>query len=422
MLGHCSYVFIHPIAKALKSRGNYSVSAINLNQPGSDLSKADLTPFEQLFPEPSLADLQVDIVVDDATGEIVATDAGGAEVTRFDPKPFSDRHDLSDLNEVVAEDLIARKYAELMQGFDIYQLHYMDRRWLCAFRYLPKNAKTVVTIMGSDLLRDAGVPIYKRQLAALERADLITTHSLETAEILQSKYGRHLKPKIRYHIFGGDPALRDRIDTERKGNGRQAFCERHNLPPERLIVCAGYNASPGQQHREVLAALERLPADRRRRLSVVLPLGYNGNPEYVASLTQDIRKVDLDITILASYLDDDELAQLRVASDVLVQVQISDAFSSSTRETMYAGNIVITGAWLPYGTLRRRGVYFREVERLDEITDHMGEILDSYARERERAAGNPEKVRYLFDPDVTTQTWVDVYDELMSSERIAGAA
>lgn len=178
MLGHCTYIFIHLIAKALKSRGNYSISAINLNRPGSDLSDADLTPFDGLFPEPSLADLQVDIVVDQETGEIVVNDAGGAEVTRFDPKPYSDRHDLSDLNEVVAEDLIARQYAELMQGYDIYQLHYMDRRWSSALRYLPSDAKTVASVcVGggkaiSRLVFLVQLLSHCRQLASLEVNDL----------------------------------------------------------------------------------------------------------------------------------------------------------------------------------------------------------------------------------------------------------
>ncbi len=60
------------------------------------------------------------------------------------------------------------------------------------------------------------------------------------------------------------------------------------------------------------------------------------------------------------------------------------------RPTMSAGNIVITGAWLPYGSLRRRDAYYHEVKLVDEVTDPMGEILDSYAREQEREAGNPE--------------------------------
>ncbi len=50
----------------------------------------------------------------------------------------------------------------------------------------------------------------------------------------------------------------------------------------------------------------------------------------------------------------------------MIQLQATDSFSSSMRETLYAGNIVITGDWLPYGTLDEKGVFMLKVSSVEE--------------------------------------------------------
>lgn len=126
--------------------------------------------------------------------------AGGVDVLRT--------RSMSPLRSAVRRQMYDRCYARLLpslvSGYSIYHWHCMHWDRLPAIRVLPKKAKLILTIWGSDLLRSAGVDAYRAQLAACERASLITVGSVEMREILLAKFGRSLSAKIRLATYGAD--------------------------------------------------------------------------------------------------------------------------------------------------------------------------------------------------------------------------
>ncbi|WP_143752349.1 hypothetical protein [Marinobacter guineae] len=136
---------------------------------------------------------------------------------------------------------------------------------------------------------------------------------------------------------------------------------------ERKKVMIGTNASPNQQHLKLIEVLDS-HCELLNDFEFVFHMSYGDrrNRELVKTRLRDANfksKVD------ESFYTGAELAQFRLKTDILVQLQENDALSGAMQETIYAGGVVITGSWLPYDLLRDRGISWIEVDTLNDLSD-----------------------------------------------------
>lgn len=93
---------------------------------------------------------------------------------------------------------------------------------------------------------------------------------------------------------------------------------------------------------------------------------------------------------LMTTLGGQRLADFRLDTDILIQVQKTDAMSGAMLESLYAGAKIITGAWLPYGDLRSLGVDWVEVCEIEDIKYQLPKIINKeidIQKNREIVAG-----------------------------------
>ena len=298
----------------------------------------------------------------------------------------------------------------LIAGFDVYHHHSLEPARLCLLSVLPRGRedRSVGLGLGPDAHRRHSD--YVDQLAACNRADVITVTSLEIREILLSKFGRHLAPKVRLALLG--VTLLDEVDRCR--GQRAAFLESCGLPEDCITVCIGNNANRGNQHIEVLQQLARLEPSHARRVSVLFPLSHRPHATYVAELRAAAATVPVRSVFFDRRMTNREVAGLRCGTDVLIHVPISDAFSAAMLESIYAGSLVIAGAWLPYSRLRAARIHFHELHQLDDLPGLLARVIDSIDEERRNAMSNPPRIRELVHPTRTVDAWVAIYDELVA--------
>jgi hypothetical protein len=129
-------------------------------------------------------------------------------------------------------------------------------------------------------------------------------------------------------------------------------------------------------------------------------------------VARTVEQTGLDARIVREFMSGDELGLFRLCSDIMINVQEVDAFSGSMCETLYAGNAMIAGAWLPYGELRRAGVHYHEVPTIADIPATLTRVLDAYPAERARASGNRDKIRRMVSWEHNAESWLNVYREL----------
>lgn len=301
----------------------------------------------------------------------------------------------------------ARELPTLVRPYDVCQWMCFEPYRLPALGCFPHESKVIMAVFGSDLLRTSGVEAYSIQLQACERAARIVVPSIEMREIFLTKFGRRFSEKMRL-AFLGTPML-DEVDRARGDTA--AFRDRYRLPSDKIVVCVGNNGSRSNQHLAILAALAELPPRHRDRIVAVLPMTYGAEGTYLRAVREAADRSGVEFRLLDNPMSDADTARLRVCTDVLVLVPISDLFSAGLAETLYAGGVVITGAWLSYGFLRRRGIHYHEVEDSSEITANLARVLGNIAEEKEKSAANAACIRDLKSWDRVIHGWARIYEE-----------
>jgi hypothetical protein len=82
-------------------------------------------------------------------------------------------------------------------------------------------------------------------------------------------------------------------------------------------------------------------------------------------------------------------------------------------EALYAGSVVITGAWLPYSRLRLNGVPYHEIAGPSDVGEKIRSILPVLEAEKRRAMNAAPIIRRLMSWEEVRKTWKDVYNELL---------
>lgn len=272
------------------------------------------------------------------------------------------------------------------------------------FRLL--GIKPIVTVFGSDLLRISGR--RKRLLTGfLRNIKLITFANPELRDEICTFYGIN-RGLSRICRFGLSPL--DLIKVL-KPNSKETLRSEIGLPKDKVIVCVGNNSNSNQQHLKILSSLAgnlELQAIAEK-LHFVFPLTYGNEIKYKERLIDTLKQFPFSQTTLTEFLDDIDNARLRLSSDIMIQLQANDQLSGAMQEHLFAGNVVITGAWLPYQVFRSKGIFFREILEVANIGDDLVYCLNNLAREKQKCIGNDELIYSMSGWENTITDWVNVY-------------
>lgn len=252
--------------------------------------------------------------------------------------------------------------------FDAVHNHYLSQRDLALGRAMKRRfpgARWISSFWGSDLLR--ATPGQLRKMAPPLRAcDTITVITEPHVQRILEYFGAACADKTAVCDFGVD--LYDDIDRIRPMTDKAACKAHFGLPPDRPLICLGYNASPPHRHLELLQALSTLPPDTLAGWSVCLQMTYGNTDEgYFTSVRNAAAKLPCRSLILTEFMNGEESAYLRLAADAFVLAMPTDAFSSSLQEYLYAGARVLCGEWLSYPQLDALGIHMIRFQSIGQV-------------------------------------------------------
>lgn len=182
------------------------------------------------------------------------------------------------------------------------------------------------------------------------------------------------------------------------------------IPNDSFLVTIGYNANIGQQHLGVLKSINDYSSRLPENLYLLLPLTYGGPQNYKSSLKSWLEDSGLRYKLFSKFMPDREIALMRKASDVFINVQVSDQFSGSMQEHLFAENVVITGDWLPCKTLDERGVFMRKVSSVDDVGRELVHVANNLDSLRKDCLKNPDIIWELSSWEKNIQSWVGLYE------------
>lgn len=138
---------------------------------------------------------------------------------------------------------------------------------------------------------------------------------------------------------------------------------------DKLLICLGYSATSGQRQQELIAFFAEQSA-LHGKYQFVVPVQY-GSPEVRLAVERDCQRVNQKLGSkifhpLSEFHEPDSSALMRRATTVLINHSVSDAFSGTVQEMIYAGNMVLAVEHLPYGNMPGFGTAIKSYYNLKE--------------------------------------------------------
>ncbi len=254
----------------------------------------------------------------------------------------------------------------------------------CAAAAVKKSGKIISVFIGSDLLRANKTTIknLKKMLVStgsnVVSIDKITTDGIN--KIISEQY-----ISIGDEIHFGKSVF-PYIDKLYQ-NGIAYHKEAYHLPKEKISVCIGYNASPAQQHILVINEISKMAQVEKDKIHLLLPMAYGGTQGYIRSVESALENSGVTYSINTKFLGLEETASLRIATDIFINAQTTDAFAASVQEAIYAGTVMLNAKWLVYETAKELGIQYEEFVDFSEIPTKIMQILTN-ANNRERVYRN----------------------------------
>jgi len=276
---------------------------------------------------------------------------------------------------------------------------------LLSFMLCKTNLRKIVSVYGSDFyLRDSKTKLLQR--LATPRVDRFSFANEMLRDSFLETYGGHLRPRCYICRFGMDSL--EHIDQTIKDQSTAR--ERFNLPKDRIVVVCGYSASDRHQHRELINTLGDTPPQIKNQCCFVFPMTY-GDKAYGDEIDMLLsNRTDLQTVTLRNYMSNADIAQLRLASDVMINVPISDQLSCAMQEHLYARNIVINGGWLPYQIIEEKGAHFLKVDSVDHVAKKLIDVVENINSHQARTSENPAAIRKLSSWEDNIYDWLKLYE------------
>lgn len=291
--------------------------------------------------------------------------------------------------------------------YDIVNFHYITLDsyfWTSLFAKRTKS-KIILSIWGSDLYRLKKIN-ENNFINACSKADEISFTNETSLIFFKDKY-QWKKNNLHTIRFGLAPL------EILKGIKENKLQSKHKLHwnENKLAIVIGYNLSPQQQHLEILKALNSQKLiELKNKIQLIIPITYGGSIKYKNQLIEQLELCQFEYLIYDSFLSDNDVAYIRKAADIMIQLQTTDQFSGSMQEHLFAKNVVITGSWLPYNTMKNEGAWFIEIDRVEALTETLYQTIENYEDLKLKTVNNSDAIERLSSWNENIKYWVALYN------------
>ena len=296
--------------------------------------------------------------------------------------------------------------------YDIIHFHRILPAWVLNIKgYRKYCKKLLLTFWGGELDVEhlfLSRKLYKHRLGALvsESDNVISAFS-------DSRYFQQypiLKEKGLFGVYGS--SIVDEIYKIDKNKARKAL----DIPQDRVTILLGYSGKRIHNHTKIL---KKIVSDvkfgrYRHQLHFLVSMTRGGSEEYTCEIEKELKKTDANYTLIkGGYSSDKDVANLRVATDFVFQLSEFDGVSSSIKECLCAGSIVITGDWLPYSLLKDKGFLYPEVSNIEEGVKVFYQLLDDYPVCLDNYVVNKSLGRGEFSWNYCIKNWANTYKKVL---------
>jgi len=304
--------------------------------------------------------------------------------------------------------ILIRKIIKNLDTYSICHIHSVSPFYGLIIDDLKRTCKHLVTsYYGSDFYRTTLLE-KKLQKKILEKSDVITFTNKKMMGHFNKFYLNRFKEKTRIIRFGLSPL--EHINLFKK-KSIKLMRKEFNIPSDAFVVTCGYKASNALQVEKILSQLGLVKNLLPENVFLILPMTY-GEKEVVIKVENVLKQLKFNYLIIKQFLSNENVAKLRLISNVFINVPISDQLSGSMQEYIYANNVILTGDWLPYNIFYENGISLIKVSSLEEIGEKTVEIIRNYGEYKNRNLESKEKILELCSWESNAIKWNELYEKL----------
>ena len=186
------------------------------------------------------------------------------------------------------------------------------------------------------------------------------------------------------------------------------------IQPDKYTVLIGYSGKIIHQHIPIIELLSKYKS-YKKKIHLLVPMTRGANVKYVDRVEKALKEAGFHYTLLrGKFLQDKELAQLRNATDVVLQLSTRDGFSRSVVECFCAKSVVIYAEWLNYDNyLKTSGFEGIKVKSLEAGVKTIGTVIDNIDTYSNIVSRNAENGKTQNLWSVCIKKWVIAYKDLL---------
>ena len=258
--------------------------------------------------------------------------------------------------------------------YDLINLHQIP---IDAYKYIhiahKYGIKTMLTPFGSDVLRIT--PKIKKYIQiAFNKTNYVTGDlSIGFTETISKLF--NIQPHKLIDLDYGSNTIEAIIKIKNKYS-RKDLVDYLNIPYSSYYITCGYNASTGQQQATIIKAIAKNKHFLPKDYLLIIPLTYGIEKEKLYKELKSLcEQLDIKATFITQYLSVEQVASLRLITDLFIHIQITDAYNASLQEFLLAGTECINGKWLEYPTLTHYGNPYHICNDTNSLAPLIKEIL-----------------------------------------------
>lgn len=251
--------------------------------------------------------------------------------------------------------LKAYKFRKAVRGltktskYDVINIHFPHYYMAGIIPALHRMSKTiVVSPWGSDILRVEGLRQRMVFRGILQKCDVITT---EIEGNIGNKILKNLpecRAKFYPQTWGSET-----IDTicRHISEYDTNLAKSHFGISNRYVITCGYNAFRAQNHMRIIESIAQVRNYLPKNLLLLFPVSYGGDKQYLESVKNKCIDEQFEALFIEDYLSVPEVGLLRMATDMFVHAQATDAGCASLQEYVLCKKKIVHGGWIKYPML-----------------------------------------------------------------------
>lgn len=264
----------------------------------------------------------------------------------------------------------------------------------------------IANYWGSDWLR-LGSAIRKHQEKVLKLADYIVTDSRQIYEELDELYKEYTY-KLRY-IRYKLPVVEELKHYDGLESEKQDMAEKFGIAGNQLVVTCGYSGLRSHKQLMVINTIKKIPLEIRKKIFILIPAGYGRDEQNIVDIKKALSDVETDYCVIEDFMDFRSIAALRLLTDIFINMQPTDAYSSTMVEYCYCKKAIFCNSSIDYSGLEQQGAYYEKISDFDKLEELLVEYVENYNEHIGKYDNNRLAVEKFQGDDANNESWNELY-------------